>query len=436
MLLKSFTDYIKRNNLFSYGDTVIVAVSGGADSVCLLHLLCKLDWNLNIICAHVNHNLRETAKRDELFVKNLCETLGVTFKVYSADIKRIAKEENISEELAGRNERYKFLHALKEEYSASAILTAHTKNDQAETLLMHLIRGSGTHGLAGIAPKRDDFVARPLLQTSRDEIEAFLLENSFEWTEDETNATDDYFRNKVRHKLMPILCELNPSFIDAASRCAEIIRKEDDFLEEMVSLLPIIKYDGNTVLLDSSLLLENSALAGRIISKVLKNPSRQDIEAVFALADAPCGKKAELSGGLIARAERGFISITKNKISSYCSKLVFGKNYIPQTNIVITLSDTKTKGAVALPFNEYYARKKENGDRFSPEGMKGSKNLSDFFTDNKIPAYKRDEIPVIICNNKIASVGNLRRDKDFVPKKDEKIIYINIERNTEDAQGR
>ncbi len=436
MLLKSFADYIKRNNLFSYGDTVIVAVSGGADSVCLLHLLCKLDWNLNIICAHVNHNLRETAKRDELFVKNLCETLGVTFKVYSADIKRIAKEENISEELAGRNERYKFFHALKEEYSASAILTAHTKNDQAETLLMHLIRGSGTHGLAGIAPKRDDFVVRPLLQTSRDEIESFLLENSFEWTEDETNATDDYFRNKIRHNLIPLLCDLNPSFIDAASRCAEIVRKEDDFLEDTVSSLNVIKYDGNAILLDSAILLKNSALAGRIISKILKNPSRQDIDAVFDLASARSGKAAELSGNLSARAERGFIAITEKKSFEYCIKLLPGKNYIPETNTVITLSDTKSKGAVALPSGEYYARKRKNGDRFSPEGMRGSKNLSDFFTDNKIPAYKRDQIPVIIYNEKIAAVGNLRRDNNFVPKENEKIIYINIERNTEDAQGR
>ena len=207
---KKVTAFIEDNRLLENGDTVIVALSGGADSVTLLHILNSIKelYNLTLRAAHLNHGIRgEEADRDEDFVRKLCESMGVPLDVRREDIPAIAKESGKSEELCGREVRYAFFDALCEQYGAK-IATAHNRDDHAETVLWNLVRGAGLSGLCGI-PVRRGGIIRPLLGCSRAQIEAYCAENQLAYVTDSTNLTAAYTRNRIRLEVMPILRQLN-----------------------------------------------------------------------------------------------------------------------------------------------------------------------------------------------------------------------------------
>ena len=194
------------------GSKVLCAVSGGADSMCLLHMLSQRE-DISLVAAHFNHQLRgEEADRDEGFVREVCEQWGIPLSVGRGDVEAFARREKLSIEEAGRTLRYTFLFRTAEEENCGLIATAHNAEDNAETLLLHLLRGSGLQGLTGISPRLHQLV-RPLLTTSRREIEAYLSEYGVPHMEDSTNSNDSYTRNRVRHQLIPLLEEMNPGFV-------------------------------------------------------------------------------------------------------------------------------------------------------------------------------------------------------------------------------
>ena len=223
------SDWIDRYDMLPEGTHVLCAVSGGADSIYLLHRLKAMEneRGLRISAAHFDHGLRgDESDRDRLFTQQCCEGLNVPCTVGSGDVAAYAAANRIGLEEAARALRYRFLEETADRLFCDRIATAHTSNDNAETVLMNLCRGAGIRGLAGIPPVRGRLI-RPLLQTGRDEIEFWLRENGIPWVEDSTNSDNGFTRNRFRHRIVPLLCEENPAFLEALSRTSELLREDD-----------------------------------------------------------------------------------------------------------------------------------------------------------------------------------------------------------------
>ena len=226
---------IKNNNLIKDGDKIVLAVSGGPDSICMLDVLYKLYCNKNnFFVAHVNHMIREEAGEDEAFVKNYCEKLGIEFYSKSIDVKKIANNNKIGLEEAGRIARYDFFDEVATKVGAIKIAFAHYKNVSVETVIMHALRGSGTKGLEGIQPQNSKFI-RPLIDCKRTEIEQYCKENQIDARIDKTNMENTYTRNKIRNIVIPYIKEeFNPNIIETISRLSSLIKEENDFIDNQV----------------------------------------------------------------------------------------------------------------------------------------------------------------------------------------------------------
>lgn len=226
-------DYIKKNNLINQNDKVLVAVSGGPDSICLLNILYNLKEKLKIeiYVAHVNHLIREEAKGDAEFVKEFCRSKNIEFFYKEYNIKEKAKIEKISVEEAGRNARYEFFEEIAQKYSINKIAIGHNKNDLVETLIMNILRGTGTQGLKAILNKNGIYI-RPLLDISREKIEEYCEKNNLKPRIDLTNFENNYTRNKIRNIVIPYLKkEFNPNIVQTLTRLSQIATKEQDFID-------------------------------------------------------------------------------------------------------------------------------------------------------------------------------------------------------------
>ena len=234
-VLKTIYDY----KLIENGDKIVIGVSGGPDSISLLNILNEIKndknilLNFNIVVAHINHNIREEAKADEEYVRNYCKANKIEFYALSADIMKIAESERIGTEEAGRKIRYDFFEKVLKETNGNKIATAHTANDNAETVIMNIMRGSGTAGLKGIRPIRDRKFIRPLIEITRDEIENYCEENKLNPRIDKTNFENNYTRNKIRNLLIPFIKEkFNPNIINSINRLYDIANEENEYLEK------------------------------------------------------------------------------------------------------------------------------------------------------------------------------------------------------------
>jgi len=433
VLFSRFEKTISEYKMFSEGDGVVAAISGGSDSVCMLHLLCRVRENMGIkiYVAHINHMIRPTASRDEAFVKNLCEKWNIPFYSLHKNVAEIAKQEKISTELCGRNIRYAFFEEVLNKTGSRAVLTAHNKNDNAETFLMHLLRGSGSGGLSGILPVRDN-ICRPLLDFTKEEIENYLKEHNVPWVEDETNALSLYTRNIIRNEIMPLIKKINPSAEDAILKASCYIKEDDNFLNSLADKADAVSEKGINLEKFSSL---PHPLQKRVIIKALKNAgfevSAVTIAAISSLADKQSGKSFVFPCGGKAVKEYGeivFLPPEENTDFSY-EICVGEKIYLKETEFYVSLQKEKPSPPY-LKLNKQCTKLNVRpplaGDKFSPSGMSGHKKLSDFFADCKIPKTQRKKIPVFLCEGKIAAVGSLRADNDFLPLDGEDIIYLKI----------
>ncbi len=221
--------FIQKHAMLPEGERVLCAVSGGADSVCLLHFLSTLD-GIDLVCAHYNHCLRgEESDRDEAFVRKLCADMGIMCVVEQGDVAALAEEKGLGLEEAAREMRYAFLERAAREHSCGRIATAHNARDNVETIIMNLARGTGLKGLCGIPPVRGNIV-RPLLETGREEIEAYLSRHGLEYVEDSSNGMDDFSRNRVRHHVLPVLESINPAFDRAVASALDSLREDEAYL--------------------------------------------------------------------------------------------------------------------------------------------------------------------------------------------------------------
>ena len=235
MLKETVIQTIKRYNLIESGDTIVIGVSGGPDSICMLHVLneIKKEMNFSIYVAHVNHMIRDVAESETKYVEDFCKKLDVECFTKRIDVLKLAKEEKKGTEETGRDIRYEFFGEVAEKVKANKIATAHNNNDSIETVIMNILRGSAISGLKGIEPIREKFI-RPLIEIEREDIEAYCKEYNLEPKYDETNNENDYTRNKIRNIAIPyIKKEFNPNIVKTLTRLTLVAREEDNYLNEV-----------------------------------------------------------------------------------------------------------------------------------------------------------------------------------------------------------
>ena len=468
-MLKQVLDTINKNDLINYGDGIVVGISGGYDSVCLLHILYYLskDLDLRLYPVHINHMLRGLeAVRDENFVNDFCQSLGLSLYIKRVNIAQKAKNEKISIEEAGRNARYEEFNRVAAENSATKIAVAHSKNDQAETILMRIFRGTGLEGLKGIEYKRDNII-RPLLDIGREQIESYVNENGLKVVTDSSNLHTDYFRNRIRLNVLP---EINSAArIDITEnllRLSKIVVTDEDFLRynaEIAYEKSCIKQDKNSVEINLSELLKmHPAILGRVIRMAILN-SCGSIEGIgfnhidklmWLVREGQTGSRIDIPHGMMAVKSYSFLIIKKqeeekNESFEYSLKIP-GKTDLNDREAVVAQIinfDTnegclqfvsKNKGVYTefFDFNKFESetlldivvRNRRDGDIFKPLNSNGTKKLKEYFNDKKIIREQRNKIPLIAINKEIIwIIGNKSSDKYKVTDNTNSVLMINFE---------
>lgn len=453
---------IKENNMFNAGDKVIVAVSGGPDSICLLHLLYALreELAIRLVAAHVNHCLRgEEADRDEAYVREFCKNIGIECYVKREDVNRIAKEHGISSEMAGRQVRYNFFKKVLDNIEGNKIALAHNANDQAETVLMRMLRGTGLEGLTGIKAVRDGIYIRPIINISRREIEVYCEENKLNPRIDKTNLENIYTRNKIRLEMIPYIEKnFNPDIIQALNRLSHTIKNDNDYITQ-VSLEKFRRYckkEENKVIINEEIFMEHDALLTRVIRMALKEVSgslynfeKDHIYDIINIQRGSTGKIIMLPNGIRVLNNYGnvYLYITEGQKEEKKNEIEHklmpnSKNKLKDMGLNISLKVINNKDELNLAENKlvkYFdydkikgdikLRYRRNGDKFIPLGMKGSKKLKDLFIDLKIPKDERDNIPLVVFEDEIGWIVGYRISDKFKVEKDSKnILQIKIER--------
>ena len=404
-MLNKLERFLRQQEMVQSGDTVIVAVSGGADSVALLFALYLLKDKLEITleAAHFNHNLRgEESSRDENFVRRLCDRYDIPLHVRSGNV--TAGEKGL--EAAARDARYTFLSSL-----SGKIATAHTADDNAETVLMHLIRGTGLKGLGGITPVRGN-VIRPMLSCTRADVESFLEEWCLNHIEDSSNETDAFLRNRIRHHVMPLLKEENPRLAENLSRMALRLREDEEYLSMQSDFedLPGVE----------QLKAMHPAVRSRALEKFLKRsgvkePEDKHISAVedLVFSQKPSARAAFPGGVTIARSYDRLTALEDAPPMEQVRLNVPGETAVGDYQIccepadeIVNTRDTFT----VCPLGEITLRSRQSGDKIRLSG--GTKSLKKLFIDHKIPAAQRDTIPVLCDERGILGVYGLGVHQD------------------------
>ena len=391
-MLNKLLSFIRRYDMTAPGDTVICAVSGGADSVALLFALYLLKEKLGIIleAAHFNHRLRgEESDRDEAFVRELCDRYDVPLHVGSAHV--VPGKKGL--EAAARDARYGYFKTLN-----GKIATAHTADDNAETVLMHLVRGTGLKGLGGIAPVNGNLI-RPMLEVTRQDVEAFLDEWCLSHITDSSNDTDAFLRNRIRHHVMPLLKQENPKLAENLSAMALTLREDEKILSSLAEreTLPTVE-----TLKTMAPALRNRALEAYLKRSGVKEPEQSHIRLAEKLvfSDKPSARAAFPGGVTIAR---NYDRLTVLETQEPFPETILpcpGELELPGYRVVCEPADKLENTGhsfTVCPDGQMVLRSRRSGDAIRLSG--GTKQLKKLFIDKKIPAARRAQIPVL-CDEK------------------------------------
>jgi len=435
-------DNITRHNLFSPESTIIVALSGGADSTALLHILAGLtELRPRLVVAHLNHCLRgEESDCDEEFSRALATRLHLPFESVRVDVDEIARVNGLNLEDAGRRARISFLDDMRLKWNAAAVAVAHHADDQAETVLMRLLRGSGATGLAGMRFLNRRGYIRPLLNCTRQEIEAYLQQRGVEWREDASNHDTTWLRNRIRHELLPELKRYNPAVTSSLSITAQLLADENDLLDDMATEVAesICTFTNDSVSCSIKTLLRHPvALRRRIYRLMFKHVSGQlqhfshlhteAIEAVIT-AERP-NASLNLPGGIslsraydrlgMQKAVPAVVFIREFVISGPGSyQFENGSSLLIESSGEYSGISPDAGGMVQFdpdkaPF-PWLVRSFQPGDRISPVGMTGSKKVKDLFIDKKIPLNLRRQIPLVFSDNTLIWVCGVRLSANVI----------------------
>ena len=413
-----FLAAIRRYAMVKPGDTVICGVSGGADSMALLWCMWleKDNLGIRVEAAHFNHHLRgEESDRDEKFVRDFCNFHDIPLHVGGETI--VPGKKGL--EAAAREARYGYLRSL-----GGVIATAHTADDNAETVLMHLIRGTGLRGLGGITPKGNGLI-RPMLDVTRAEVEAFLAENWISHIEDSSNGEDLFLRNRIRHRVMPLLCRENPSLAENVSAMAQRLREDEAALEKMSCIgKPGVR----------ELRTMDPALRRRVLERFLRQSGVAEPEAKhIAQAEnlvlcANPSAVARFPGGITVRRVYDRLEAGREPVVLGEYPLEVGKSVLlPQLGLKVSCKGAGEEGLRIKAGKSLVVRSRRPGDEITLPG--GSKSLKKLFIDRKIPQHERLAIPVIADENGVIAVYGIGATAAVRPGTDVAIVWETVQEN-------
>ena len=438
------------NKLIISGDNILIALSGGADSVFLFFFLNKFKRRLqiNIGCFHLNHNLRgNESNNDEKFCIDLATQNKIEFFSSSKNIKLFSKRNGISLEEAGRIIRYRELEECARKNNYNKIATAHHLNDNAETVLLNIIKGAGLKGLAGIPMKRKNII-RPLLCLSKEEIIKYLDNKKIHYRIDNSNLENDYQRNYLRNEIIPLIKKnLNPQFDNAVFRMTSVVKNLSMLIEQKIenAISSAVVYKNKQMKVKLHQLKElEPGFYGELLKQVVnkyfgKELEHQNVDDLIKLINNQVGKKIQLKGKLIAVKERDYLLIIpednndKKKVSvslkpGECKKI--GNHSISISEVNKSLVTYKHSSNIEFVSgdkfkNNLLVRKWQSGDRFYPLGMKNAKKVSDFLNEQKIEAFRKKENLVLINSGNIVWVVGLRIDDRYrITEKTKKVLKL------------
>ena len=433
---KKVIKFIGENDLFTHDDTVVVAVSGGADSVALLDLLAGYgELRLRLVVAHLNHCLRGAeSDADEAFVRELAANYGVTFVTQAVDVRALSLREKLSLEEAGRVARYRFFAEIAANCKARVVALAHHADDQAETVLMRLLRGAGGSGLCAMSAKSAGTYVRPLLAVTRREIEAYLSGRGLGFRSDSSNTDTSFLRNRIRHELIPFLKTYNPAITDRLIATADALSEDEALLEKLTTEA----FGHHASFGKERLILDVAGVAAeprglrlrlyrRAILEVKGNLSRisarhlSDIDALL-LSASPNLSLALPDGYLVKRCYGGLIFLHQsNSYQSFPYEfLVDGPGSYPIAGggvLTVDFGEPPASwqevpatvayfDAAAVPF-PWLVRSFREGDAFSPLGMTRSKKVKKLFIDRKLPLTARRRVPLLFSGETLFWLGGV-----------------------------
>jgi tRNA(Ile)-lysidine synthase len=456
-MIKKIKQTIKKYDLLEKGERVVVALSGGPDSTALLTVLAPIaqELDLSVIIAHFNHGLRGAeSDEDENFSRDLSEKMGLAF--VSGKMDQIKGKKGISPEDFYRRQRYDFLNKIFEDYQAQKIALGHNLQDQAETVLLNLLRGSGLEGLKGFLPMRDGKFIRPLIEISRQEIISFLNEAGIPYRHDSSNKNKIYLRNQIRSELIPYLKEkFNPKIEENLAQMAEILRPEDEFIRQHVAhalKLSVIERQQDRILLKIADIIKlHPAIRWRLFKTLLESlsPAKNGfsfihIKSLDNLAQkCESGKIIVLPLGIEARRDYDNLILERKKVCSKQMKYEYTMNipgslYVKERKLTIRSElatkenvDFSRKNQVYLDLDKIQQpmviRNRRNGDWFQPLGMQGRQKIKTFFIDHKMPRCERNEIILLVDRLSIIWIENMHlNDRVKITTETKNVLKLDI----------
>lgn len=421
----SLQKHINTNFPFIEGKKLLIAISGGIDSVVLAHLLHELGYE--ILLAHCNFKLRgKESDLDEEFVGALGEKLKVRTFVKKFDTEQYAEKRKLSIQLAARELRYQWFSEVRKEHHLDYLVTGHHADDNLETFLINMSRGTGLEGLTGI-PKQNKEIIRPLLPFSREEIVAYAKMNQIAWREDASNSETKYIRNKIRHQIIPVLKEINPNLLNSFSRTITHLEESSAIITQKVKeiTLEILSNVGDEVRIDIEKMLK-LATPKAYLYELLKPYNFTEWDNVFDLLIAQSGKQISSKSHVLLKDRDFLILKSRHKIAKRKQKIIIEKGITTvdePISLHIEITDKKqsesknyalvNKNLVTFPM---ILRKREDGDFFYPTGMFGKKKVSKFFKDEKLSQFQKEETWLLCnANNEIIWIVGMRQDRRFLP---------------------
>ncbi|MBI1977175.1 MAG: tRNA lysidine(34) synthetase TilS [Candidatus Omnitrophica bacterium] len=446
MIRDQFLKTIQKFRMIEKGETVLIAVSGGADSVALLHLLAELrkPWKLHLTILHVNHKLRgKESDQDEAFVRKLARRFKIPIFVFKVEVRNKAKKEKSSLEEAAREVRYQFFEQMAETKKANKIALAHNQDDQAETVLMRIITGTGLQGLQAIRPKRKlnrTFLIRPLIEIARGDIRKFVKANQICFREDRSNRSLQFLRNRIRLKLIPLIeRSFNPQVKKALARLPHLLDVDLSFLEETSAVfyrrLANREQADEVLFPRKSFLQLKPSIQYRLVNRAMRELSGAELDfnhwnLFLELLTTKDKFSLQLPKELFISLSREAVRIyQKRKISraSFSYEFSVGDSvYIPEINSTIVCESLNKRVRVIRKTNKNFdifdgdtlsfpltVRNRKPGDRLQPLGQKTSVKLKGFLINRHIPIEERDRLPIVVSDGQVAWVGGVGMGEAF-----------------------